>query len=202
MYSSNITNDEINELELIQFEGEIKIITSLEEQEIASEELKKEKIIGFDTETRPSFKKGVKYPVSLLQLSTLKKAFLIRLTDSSISKGIKDVLSSAKIGKVGVAIEDDIKELKRNTPFVEKGFIRLEQEVKKVGIESNGLKKICGIVLKRRISKGAQVSNWEAEELTEKQIIYAATDAWISLKLLLEIQKNIPKTSKSKDTKD
>ena len=192
MYRPLINSEEINQLDLIQFEGPIHVVSDIETQETIANRLMENTLLGFDTEARPSFKKGVIHPVSLLQLSTKKEAYLFRLNESGIGDNLKNILSSSEIKKVGVAIEDDIIDLQRLRPFVARGFISLEREVKKVGIESNGLRKIAAIILKKRISKGAQVSNWDADELTDKQLTYAATDAWISIRMLEELNKSHP----------
>jgi ribonuclease D len=141
-------------------------------------------MIGFDTETKPSFKRGQVNSVALLQLSTGKKAFLFRINKIGLPDALKKILSDPEVMKVGVAIHDDIKGLQRISPFKPAGFIELQHEVKDYGISDFSLKKIAGIVLGIRISKSQRLSNWEADELTEAQQCYAATDAWISFQIL------------------
>ncbi|MDH5382522.1 MAG: 3'-5' exonuclease domain-containing protein 2, partial [Cyclobacteriaceae bacterium] len=176
----------------LEFRGEIVIIDNIDDQERHASELLSEEFLGFDTESRPAFKKGVIYPVSLIQFATQKKAYLFRLINTEIGDTLIKVLESATIKKAGVALEDDLIDIKKIRNFKPQGFLSFEKEVKKIGIESNGLRKLAGIILNRRISKGAQVSNWEAEELSEKQKIYAATDAWITLEMLDRLRKTHP----------
>lgn len=187
-YKETIENDEIRPLPLLEFSGEIILIDDLDGQESAARALRKEKSVGFDTESRPSFRKGVIYPVALLQLSTVDKAYLIKVKGVGISDAILDILEDSDIAKIGVAINDDIKDLNKINHFKPGGFIALEQFVKVAGIQSNGLRKLAAIILGGRISKGAQVSNWAAAELSQKQLIYAATDAWVSLMMFNQLQ--------------
>ncbi len=189
MFKENITNEEINELPLLQFEGNIIITGDLEKQNEMAGKLLKSKVLGFDTETKPAFKKGEKNPVAIVQISTEDKVYLFRVSRSGLSDNLIKLFESKEIMKFGVAIEDDLKDLRRMRSFTPKSFFGMEKIVKSIGIESNGLKKLVAIILDKKISKSAQVSNWEADELTEKQITYAATDAWVCLKMYLKIQK-------------
>ncbi|NEW80872.1 MAG: 3'-5' exonuclease domain-containing protein 2 [Mariniphaga sp.] len=178
-----ISNDELAELPLSSFEGIIHVIEYPEDVDLACEYLSRQTIIGFDTETRPAFKKGQVYPVSLLQLSTSEQAFLFRINKIGLPIGLIKILASPKILKMGVAIRDDIKILQRIVPFKPGGFIELQDLVKNYGIENFSLKKLSAIILGFRISKSARLSNWDAPELTEQQLIYGATDAWVSCEI-------------------
>lgn len=180
MYRESISKDELAELPLQQFEGEILLIDSEEDYYAAVDYLSKQEILGFDTETKPSFKKGCVNQVALLQLATNEKAFLFRLNQYGLSNGIKSVLQNPNIKKIGVAIRDDIKTLQRLSHFKPGGFVELQEHVKDFGIQNFSLKKLTAIVLGFRISKSQRLSNWEAPELTEAQQNYAATDAWVS----------------------
>ncbi len=177
-------------LPIKQFEGEVFIIDKEEDIFSAVEELKKSKIIGFDTETRPSFKKGGKNKVALLQLSTADKAYLFRLNRITINDAIASLLADESIMKIGVAIHDDIKFLLKNNKFIPGGFIDLQTYVKSFGINVFGLKKLSSLILGYRISKAQQLSNWENEKLTESQLRYAATDAWVCREIYLELRNN------------
>ena len=161
------------------FPGKIHVIRSRSALEEILPHIRQEKILGFDTETRPSFKKGKKNKVALLQLSGLHTAYLIRLNYTGLPAEIKKIFEDTEIIKVGAAIRDDLRALKKLSPFEASGFIELQDFVKDFGIENNGLKKLSAIVLGFRISKSQQLSNWESEELTEAQQVYAATDAWV-----------------------
>jgi len=141
--------------------------------------LENQKILGFDTETRPSFRKGRKNKVSLIQLSTGKLACLFRINKIGFPDELIRILNDPKVIKAGVAIHDDIRFLKNIRRFNPDGFIDLQKYVKEFGISSSGLKKLAAIVLGFRISKRQQVTDWEADKLTEAQQLYAATDAWV-----------------------
>lgn len=184
MFQEYITREELDELPLKAFEGEIVVVDQNEKLESAINYLSNKKMLGFDTETKPSFKRGQVNQVALLQLSTGKKAFLFRINRIGLPEPLKKILSSPEILKVGVAIHDDIKGLQRVSPFKPAGFMELQQQVKDYGINDFSLKKIAGIVLGVRISKSQRLSNWESDELTEAQQCYAATDAWISFQIL------------------
>ena len=183
----SISNDELAELPLSSYEGVIHLIEQPEEMELALEYLSRQSILGFDTETRPAFKKGQTYPVSLLQLSTSDQAFLIRINKVGLPAGLIKILASPKILKIGVAIRDDIKILQRIVPFKPSGFIELQDLVKVYGIENFSLKKLSAIVLGFRISKSARLTNWDAPELSEQQLIYGATDAWVSCEIYKQL---------------
>lgn len=183
MFKESITQEELTELPLKWFEGEIVLVESYKGVRRAVEILGREPVIGFDTETKPSFKKGVINNVALLQLSTKKKAFLFRLNNIGLPDEICEILASPKIMKPGVAIHDDIKGLQQLRNFEPAGFVELQDHAKELGITNFSLKKLTAITCGFRISKGQQLSNWEAELLTDAQKIYAATDAWAALEI-------------------
>jgi ribonuclease D len=180
MYRESIDKEELAELPLIQFEGKISLVETKEEYLDSIEYLSKQSMLGFDTETKPAFKKGVFNETALLQLATAERAFLFRLNKMGLPNGLKNILENPDILKVGVAIRDDIKGLQKLNNFKPGGFVELQEHVKDYGIQDFSLKKLSAIVLGYRISKAQRVTNWEAPDLTEAQQIYAATDAWIS----------------------
>lgn len=187
IYKNIITKEELADLPLMAFEGEIHCIDKLVDVEPAVRYLKQHSILGFDSETKPSFKKGQTNNVCLLQLSTNDHAFLFRLNIIGLLPEIASILSSRKIQKIGVGIHDDILSLKKIQPFRQSGFIELQTLVQEYGIEHISLKKLCGIVLGGKISKKQQVSNWEKEDLSDGQKKYAATDAWAALRIYEEL---------------
>jgi ribonuclease D len=178
-----ISNDELAELPLSAYDGVIHVVENPEDLEKALDYLLKQTILGFDTETRPAFKKGQTFPVSLLQLSTSDQAFLFRINKTGLPAGLIKVLASPNILKIGVAIRDDIKILQKIAAFKPSGFIELQDLVKTYGIENFSLKKLSAIVLGFKISKSQRLTNWDAPELTEQQLIYGATDAWVSCEI-------------------
>lgn len=184
-----ITAEEINKLPLKGFEGEIITIDDARDLNEAIDYLSKQEIIGFDTETRPAFKKGTSYNVALLQLSTTDKAFLFRTNKIGLPPVICDLLNNENIIKVGAAIRDDIKGLQKINKFVDKGFVELQSYASKLGIEVLSLKKLSALVLNLRISKRQRISNWEANELSNAQQKYAATDAWVSLEIYNKLRQ-------------
>jgi ribonuclease D len=189
MISLKISKEEINELALGQFEGEIFLVEDLDDVAEVADFLSQHQIIGFDTETKPAFKKGVTNQVSLLQLSTSAQAFLFRTHQIGFPDLIRNVLEKENIVKVGAAVHDDIKGLAKLTDsFYPSSFFDLNDELKKVGFENVGVRNLCGMVLNMRISKSEQVSNWEAETLTQKQQRYAATDAWACLEIYKKLK--------------
>ncbi len=179
MYKENITVEELAEHELSWFKGEIVLVDNLKTFYEVFPRLLVSDLLGFDTETRPTFKKGKKNSVSLIQLSTGDLACLFRINKMGIPDELADLLSDPLVIKAGVAVHDDIRFLKGVRKFNPEGFIDLQNFVKDFGIQSSGLKKLAAIVLGFRISKRQQVTDWEAEELTEAQQVYAATDAWV-----------------------
>jgi ribonuclease D len=178
-FPENITGEEIKGLDLKWFEGEIVVVDTFKAFRKIMPKLMNSEILGFDTETRPSFRKGRKNKVSLIQLANNEIACLFRINRIGIPDELVSLLSDPSIIKVGVAIHDDIKVLSGVRRFDPEGFVDLQGLVKNFGIQSSGLKKLAAIILGFRISKRQQVTDWEAPELSEAQMIYAATDAWV-----------------------
>ena len=191
MFQENISKEELDDLPLKAFEGEVIVVDHAAVVKTAVAFLSTVRVVGFDTETKPSFKRGQVNQVALLQLSTDEKAFLFRINKIGLPGPLKAILADPEILKVGVAIRDDIKGLQRISPFNPGGFIELQDEVKDFGIHDFSLKKIAGIVLGMRISKSQRLSNWEADELTEAQQSYAATDAWVSYLILYSLTREL-----------
>ncbi len=179
MFAESIENDEILKLPKVAYTGEIKVITSEQELNIWLPKLLKSGIIGFDTETKPSFKKGQSNNVALLQLATPELALIIRIAPTGIPKLLVQVFQDPRVLKVGAAIHDDIKALQKIKPFTPQGFIDLQNFASEKGIENKSVRKLAAIVLNVRVSKSQQLSNWESENLTDAQLQYAAIDAWI-----------------------
>lgn len=167
----------------IQFPGKIHLINSDAELKGVSGQLSEATQFGFDTETRPSFKKGEIYKVALLQLATETDAFLVRLHRITQFSLLKDIFENESILKIGVAIRDDIKQLQKINSFTPKNFVELQTLAKSKGLENFGLKGMTEEVLHQPLSKASKITNWEARELTDQQLMYAATDAWVGLKI-------------------
>ncbi len=189
MTKQHITKAEINELPMKQYDGPIVLCRTPEEAEKAVEQLKKEPLLGFDTETRPAFRKGEFYDPSLLQLATEDTVYLFQIQQTGLIQGLLDVLASREILKAGVAIDRDISELQAVADFEPDGFVELADIAKSAQIKNLGLRGLTAILFDFRISKKEQVSNWARKDLTKSQQTYAATDAWLGRKIYRYFEK-------------
>lgn len=187
MFKESISNEELAELPLKFFNGDIVLVENMQMVRLAVQYLTQYSVLGFDTETKPAFQKGQNHRVALLQLSTEERAFLFRIQKIGLPDELKQLFSNPNIVKAGVAIRDDIKALQKIGSFKPAGFLELQNHAQEAGIKNIGLKKLCAITCGFRISKSQQLSNWESEELTTQQLIYAATDAWVSLRICRQL---------------
>lgn len=169
--------------QFLSFPGKIHLINTDHELQSVTSRFESVKEFGFDTETRPAFRKGEVYQVALLQLATETDAYIVRLRHISQYEIIRTVFENPDVVKVGVAIRDDLKQLQKRFPFTPQSFVELQSLAKTRNLANFGLKGMAEEVLQGTITKGPKTTNWEAQELTDKQILYAATDAWIGLKL-------------------
>jgi ribonuclease D len=192
MYIESISAEELGKLEYASFPGRIHVIDSVgAEFNRAIAYLRSQKIIGFDTETRPCFGPNQpRYGVSLLQLSGPEKAYLFRVKDMGMHRRLCNLLADKRIIKVGAAIHDDIRGLQKLHDFQADGFVDLQKIVADYGIRDKSVKKMTAIILGFRISKTQQLSNWEAETLSEPQCKYAATDAWVCREMYLKLMRS------------
>ena len=190
-YSVNITSEEIATYNLSWFKGEIVLVEDMKTFWSVLPRLKSSTLLGFDTETRPVFKKGRRNKVSLVQLSTHNLAVLIRINKIGLPDELMSILSDPSIIKTGVALRDDLRFLSGVKKFSPAGFIDLQPFVKDFGIECSGLKKLTAIVLGFRISKNQQVTDWEAERLSDAQQVYAATDAWVCYEIYRKLTNGL-----------
>jgi ribonuclease D len=186
---------------LIFFEGKTIVVDNTEKCNNAIDYLSKQKILGFDTETRPAFNRedSQNRKVALLQLSDDKRAYLFRLNKIGLPESICNLLANPKVIKIGAAIHDDIKTLQRLTPFMPKAFLDIQKVVEEYGImQCKALKALSEIILNATISKSQRLSNWERHDLSDAQQRYAATDAWICRKIYLKLQetRGIPANEK------
>lgn len=172
-----ISKQQLAQLPHAQFDGEIKVVDKPEEIQPAIEELRQSDVIGFDTETRPNFRKGQMNVVSLLQLSTRRKCFLFRLNHIGLVQPLIDILQDSRLLKIGLSIHDDFHNLNKLAKIEPQNFIDLQHYVKDYKITDNSLSRIYGIIFGERISKGQRLTNWEAETLSTAQQGYAALDA-------------------------
>lgn len=188
MFQPTIDKEELKKLPLQAFTGTIHVVDSMAGLKKYLPVLKKEKVVGFDTETRPSFRKGQVNQISLVQLATPFHAFLFRISALSLPDKLIELFEDDSIIKVGAALHDDLIDLRRIRDFKAGGFLDLQKYVGAFGIENKGVAKLSGIVLGFRISKNQQLSNWDAKKLSEAQKEYAATDAWVCLRVYQALQ--------------
>lgn len=182
-FLQTIDNDTVAQLPAACFSGRIVIVDSDEGIAAACSDLQSYDTIGFDTETRPSFKAGITNKVALLQLSTRNRCYLIRLNKMKLHNALLKILSNPNILKIGADVAGDLRSLHVLRHFNERGFIDLQQIAHNWGIEEKSLRKMSAIVLGQRVSKAQRLSNWEAGALTPQQQMYAATDAWVCIKI-------------------
>lgn len=190
MYQAKIDKEIVKDLPIAQTDCQIELIDSPDEVDKAVKYLLRSKVVGFDTESKPSFTKGKSNKIALMQISTQKRCFLFRLQMIGKNQRLKEFLENENIKKIGVAIHGDLRNLRVWSKFEPKNFIDLQNIVGDYGIEELGLQKIYAIVFGRKISKSQQLSNWEAKILNRAQQIYAATDAWACRQIYLKLTKN------------
>ncbi len=183
-----INKQEVQELDIVRFEGEISLVDTKEDLKEVLFLLSQEEYLGFDTETKPSFRKGEYHEPAIIQMATLEKAYLIRIQKTGFTNELKSFLESTSIKKIGISIRDDLKDLQKVRHFTPGGFIDMNTVAQRFQISQIGVRSLTAIFLGKRVSKGQQTSNWENEELTAAQQGYAATDAWICLKMYSTLQ--------------
>ena len=190
MYCTALTPEAIEQLPAAVFKGEIIEVTTPQQVEEAISQLYREKLLGFDTETRPCFTahQSERHKTALLQLASSDKSFLFRLPYCGITPNLAALLSNPKITKVGAAVRDDIRGLQAHRIFSAAGFVDLQSMMESRGIQERSLRKMAAIVLNLKLSKGQQLSNWENLEFTPAQLHYAALDAWICREIYLALK--------------
>lgn len=182
-----ISKEELGNLPTAQFDGEVILVDEPEQVDGAIADLRESDIIGFDTETRPSFKKGLSNRVSLMQLANRKRCYLFRLNKIGMPDSLRNLLEDPGLLKVGLSIHDDFHNLRRICELNPEGFVDLQPYVKQYRIADNSLSKIYAIVFGQRISKGQRLTNWEADVLTSTQCRYAALDAIACISIYDEV---------------
>jgi ribonuclease D len=187
LYNKEITKEELEAIPTGHFEGDIVTIEDYESAFLAIERIQQETILGFDTETRPSFKKGEIHSMALIQIATANQVFLFRLTKIGHLPALWKILSDKNILKAGIGIENDIRDLSKIHPLKIANVIDLNTECGKLGFKVAGVRKLSALILGLKPSKTQQTSNWEAVELTQAQKNYAATDAWVCREITLRL---------------
>ena len=184
-----IDKEAVKELPKTLFPGEIHVVQTPWEAEKAVAYLKTCPLLGIDSETRPSFTKGRTHKVALLQVASEEHCFLFRLNLTGLTLPVITLLESPHVTKVGLSLHDDFMMLHKRAPFEQRACVELQEFVRPFGIQEKSLQKIYAILFGEKISKTQQLSNWEAETLTEPQKLYAATDAWACLNIYNKLQE-------------
>jgi len=186
---TRMSKAEISARPMLAYRGPIRLIQSQEELTHAVKQLEKETVLGFDTETRPTFRPHQSYPPAVLQLAGKKIVYLYQLKQRRFPKALRQILANPQVVKAGVALDRDIIELQQLASFEPAGFVDLGDLAKEIGIQNHGLRGLAAVLLGFRISKRCQTSNWSHHTLTQAQIRYAATDAWVGRELYFRLQK-------------
>ena len=189
-YAKNITSQELEVLEFVSFPGAIEVVEDTGALfDEAMEYLSKQKILGFDTETKPCFVAKVpRNKMAILQLSGEDRAYIFRLQQIGVPQKLAELLADGNILKVGAAVHDDIKGLRNYNNFEPDVFIDLQKLAGEYGIEEKSVRKMAAIILGKRVSKSQQLSNWESAQLSEAQLRYAAIDAWVCLQMYRQLK--------------
>ncbi len=185
----SITPEEVNALPIRRYEGEVRLVETAEELERAAAAIGAAGVVGFDTETRPAFRPGESYLPCLAQVATADTVYLFRLQERDCSAAIAAMLAAPGVCKAGVALADDLRQLKKLFPFEENGVVDLGVLGKRHGLKQSGVRNLAALALGFRIPKGSKTSNWAAARLTPQHRLYAATDAWICRELYLEFRR-------------
>lgn len=189
--NNRIDKELINDLPVLHFPGEIRIVNTTEGAVAAVEQLLAEPAVGFDTESRPSFKKGVSYPISVVQVSTRKEAFIFQIGPMGFLEPLLALMADPHILKVGVGLKSDIPKIRELAEIQPAGFVDLSQIAESKGIVQVGARALVARYMGKRLSKAARITNWAIDELTRKQLMYAAADAWICLEIYPELLRDL-----------
>jgi len=184
-----ITREEMSELPVRRYDGPVHLLSAPSELKRAMQDLRDESVIGFDTETRPAFRRGESYHPSLVQFATAKAVYLVQVQQVDYAESLREIFSSANLTKAGVSVKDDLRNLKNLFEFEENAVVDLGKLARRYGLKQTGVRNLAGIFLGVRIPKGEKTTNWAARRLTPRQITYAATDAWVCRELYLRFRQ-------------
>lgn len=180
-----ISREAMLELPIGRYEGEVCLVATPQDVERARADLRQEGVVGFDTETRPAFRKGESYPPCLFQAATARAVYLFQLRRAEVFPLLAELLAETRSVKAGVAVADDLRTLKQVFAFSDQSVVDLGLVARRAGYEQTGLRNLAGMFMGMRITKGVKTSNWAAPQLSAQQIQYAATDAWVCRELYL-----------------
>ena len=184
-----ISREHLAELPIRRYGGKISVVATREDLEAARADLASERLVGLDTETRPSFRKGESHPPALVQVASAKAVYLFPLRLGECFPVLAALLEDPRCVKAGVSLRDDLAALKGLFAFEEQSMLDLGLSARRAGLHQTGVRNLAGIVLGIRIPKGTKTSNWAVRELSPAQIAYAATDAWVCRELYLELER-------------
>jgi ribonuclease D len=187
-YARQISHDELSALPIRRYEGSVYVVTGIPELAHAMQDIMQERVVGFDTETRPAFRPGESYLPSIAQFATANAVYLLQVQQPDLFDAMREILSAAHVVKTGVSVADDLRNLKRLFEFDEQSVVDLGKVAKRHGMKQTGVRNLAGMFLGTRIPKGAKTTNWAARSLTPQQIAYAATDAWACRELYLRFR--------------
>ena len=185
----SISREEMANLPIRRYEGEILVVDDARALERAAEDIHRDEVVGFDTETRPSFRPGESHPPALAQVATARTVYLFPLLRLDCSAALAPLLSARGILKTGISLADDLKKLRQSIAFTETAVLDLGHVAQRHGLKQTGLRNLTGIFLGTRVPKGAKTTNWAAQRLSPQQITYAATDAWACRELYLKFRE-------------
>lgn len=180
-----ISREAVNALPIRRYEGDVRLVASREDAERAAADFAAERVVGFDTETRPAFRAGESYPPALVQVASARAVYLFQLARADFSAALPALLASGKTVKAGVGLADDLRQLRKVFELAPAALVDLGAVARGQGIEKSGVRTLAALFLGIRIPKGTKTSNWAARELSPQQIAYAATDAWACRELYL-----------------
>lgn len=189
LFVKEISKEQLNELPLIKYEGKVEVVDSPSRLNKALEEIRAFDAVGFDTESKPTFRKGEYNHVSLIQFAVPEKVYLVRINKTGFTTQLQSFFSEKHPLKVGISIRDDIKDLQKLAYFTPGSVIDLNTVAKTLEVQHAGVRKLTAVFLKGRVSKTQQTTNWERDQLTSRQIRYAATDAWVCLEIYHKLQQ-------------
>jgi ribonuclease D len=188
-FSRTISREAINELPIRRYEGAVRLVSTREEMEHAAADFAQERVVGFDTETRPSFRAGESHPPALAQVATARAGYLFQLRQADFSALRGKLISSKTTAKAGIGLDYDLRELRKTFAFEPAAIVDLGAVARRHQLEKSGVRPLAALFLGFRIPKGAKTTNWATRQLSPQQIVYAATDAWACRELYLKFEK-------------
>jgi ribonuclease D len=187
-FSRTISREAINELPIRRYEGAVRLVSTREEMEHAAADFAQERVVGFDTETRPSFRAGESHPPALAQVATARAVYLFQLRQADFSALLGKLISSKTTAKAGIGLDYDLRELRKTFAFEPAAIVDLGAVARRHQLEKSGVRPLAALFLGFRIPKGAKTTNWATRQLSPQQIVYAATDAWACRELYLKFE--------------